>query len=103
MTVVLRKTFGKYSAGTRVRLIKVEGENVEVEAFYTQVEFYTDFNARRQQRRTRIAETFAIPSSCLEERRNMTDEVPATPREKLPDRVARRQLYKMLHSHEAVV
>lgn len=109
MTLVLNKTVGKFSAGTVVRLsgdVPITPDCEVVEADYTHVEFYTDWQFKRQQKRTPRTEVFECPVALLTERRNREKNdglVPAIPREKTPNRIARRQLYKMLQSHEAVV
>jgi hypothetical protein len=96
MTLVLRKSFGQFSAGTVVTQI-VKNDGVAVyEATYTEVEYFTDYNAKRQHRTKTKTVEIAVPPHYITELRNRTDFVPAIPREKREDRVARRHLYKML-------
>lgn len=107
--LVLRKTVRQFSAGTRVRPIRlvIKGdvkqsnplsESMTVEGTYTHVDWYKDFNGNLQQKRETRTVQFEVESNMLVELRNHVDEVPAVPRINRPDRVARRKVYEMVHN-----
>lgn len=104
-TVVLRKTVGQFSAGTRVNLdskwlTEYGGLDVLCEATYTHVERYTDFEGKNAYKRTPQTVTFEVLATMLTVLRSKSELVPSVARKDRPDRVARQKLYEMLHNKQ---
>lgn len=98
-TLVLRKSVGQFSAGTRVTpiLSSQTRDGVTVEATYTHVDYFKDFNGNMQEKCSQRTTTIEISPDLLTELRERTAIVPAIARINRPERKARRILWEMLN------
>lgn len=79
MTLVLRKSFDRFSAGTVVTLVTQPGKTRDpliVSARYTHVESHVDWSGKRHFNYEPRTVEFEVPVSYLTELRNRTDVVP---------------------------
>lgn len=96
--LVLAKSFGPFSAGTRLNPTEIT--NVYAIQF-TDVTKSNDPYAPRSYSKEIAYVELEIPKDCVEVLRSRTDVVPAIPRSQRPDRLAKRTLYNMMHKGES--